>query len=77
MMKVVGVRALPDHRIWVRYADGVEGEVDLSSYVGKGVFSAWKDPSFFESVHVSSYGSIAWSDDIEALRRQHLPRPDG
>jgi Protein of unknown function (DUF2442) len=65
MMDIVGVRALPDYRIWVRYADGVEGEVDLSSYVGKGVFSAWNDPSFFNRVHLSAHGSIAWSDDIE------------
>jgi Protein of unknown function (DUF2442) len=65
MMKVVDVRARPDYRIWVRYEDGAEGEVDLSSYVGKGVFSARKDPAFFETVHVSPHGSIAWSDDIE------------
>lgn len=65
MMRVVEIRALPDYKIWVRYEDGVEGEIDLSSYVGKGVFSAWNDPSFFEGVHVSPHGSIAWSDDIE------------
>jgi hypothetical protein len=65
MLKVLEVRALPGHKIWVRYQDGVEGEVDLSQYVGKGVFSAWKDQAFFETVHVSPHGSIAWSDDVE------------
>ncbi len=64
MLKVQEVRALPDYRIQVRYQDGVEGEVDLSEYVGKGVFSAWEDPIFFEGVHISPHGSIAWSDDI-------------
>jgi hypothetical protein len=59
------VRALTGYRIWVRYPDGVEGEVDLSRYVGKGVFSAWTDRALFEAVHVSPHGSIAWSDDIE------------
>lgn len=65
MLKVSDVRALPGHRIWVRYQDGVEGEVDLSENAGKGVFSAWRDRTFFENVHISPYGSIAWSDDIE------------
>ena len=65
MLKVQEVRALPEYRIRVRYQDGVEGEVDLSQYVGKGVFSAWEDRTFFEGVHVSSHGSIAWNDDIE------------
>jgi hypothetical protein len=65
MMKVSGVQALPGYTIRVRYEDGVEGEVDLSQYVGKGVFAAWNDPKFFESVHISPHGSIAWSEDIE------------
>jgi len=65
MLKVREVRALPNYRIWVRYEDDVEGEVDLSAYVGKGIFSAWRDPAFFETVHISPHGSIAWNEDIE------------
>lgn len=49
----------------VRYEDGVEGEVDLSAHVGRGVFAAWNDAAFFETVYVSAHGSIAWSEDIE------------
>lgn len=62
--KVSGVRALPNHTIWVRYEDGIEGVVDLSSYSGRGVFTPWSDPSFFANVHVSPHGSIAWNEDI-------------
>lgn len=65
MMKASEVQALPGFKIRVQYEDGVEGEVDLSQYVGKGVFAAWDDLGFFESVHVSPHGSIAWSEDIE------------
>ena len=65
MLKVLDVRPLRGHRIRVRYEDGVEGEVDLSRYVGKGVFSVWRDDGVFESVRVSPHGSIAWSDEIE------------
>ncbi len=65
MMKASQVHALPGYKIRVRYENGVEGEVDLSQYVGKGVFAAWDDLEFFESVYISSHGSIAWSEDIE------------
>ena len=65
MMKVSEVRALPDYRIRVRYEDGVEGEVDLSSYVGRGVFAAWTNRAFFDKVHVAPHGSIAWDENIE------------
>ncbi|MGH9319801.1 MAG: DUF2442 domain-containing protein [Vicinamibacteria bacterium] len=65
MLKVLEVRALPGYKSRVRYEDGVEGEVDLSRLAGKGVFSAWTDRTFFEKVHVSPHGSIAWTDDVE------------
>jgi len=65
MLKVLEVRALPGHKIWVSYEDGVEWEVDLSRFAGKGVFSAWTDRAFFETVQVSPHGSIAWSDEVE------------
>lgn len=32
------VKALTTYRIWIRYADGFEGEVDLSHLAGRGVF---------------------------------------
>ncbi|MFN8485771.1 MAG: DUF2442 domain-containing protein [Anaerolineae bacterium] len=44
MTQLVEVRALDGYRLWLRYADGVEGVVDLSDHVGKGVFAAWEDP---------------------------------
>ena len=65
MLKVSEVQALPGYVLRVRYEDGVEGEVDLSAHVGRGVFAAWNDAAFFETVYVSAHGSIAWSEDIE------------
>ena len=59
------MRALEPYRIWLRYDDGVEGEVDLSDVAGQGVFAAWEDRSFFAGVHLGPAGSIAWSDRID------------
>lgn len=61
----VAVAPREGYRIWLRYADGVEGEVDLSDLAGKGVFTAWNDRRFFERVYISEWRSVAWNDAIE------------
>ena len=53
------------YRIWLRYSDGTEGEVDLSHLVGKGVFKVWDDATYFKRVHLTNYDAIAWDDDLE------------
>jgi hypothetical protein len=62
MLTPLEVRVLPHYRLWLRYADGVTGEIDLSHLVGKGVFALWNDPRQFEQVHISPHGSIAWTE---------------
>ena len=64
-VRPVEVRALEPYRIWLRYDDGVEGELDLSYLAGDGVFAAWEDHSFFAGVHLGPAGSIAWSERID------------
>ncbi|HST22906.1 MAG TPA: DUF2442 domain-containing protein [Blastocatellia bacterium] len=65
MIKPVAVKALPNYRVYVKFSDGVEGEVDLSELVGQGVFEAWKDERAFEKVHIGSGRQIQWNDEIE------------
>ncbi len=61
----VAVEPRDGYRIWLRYADGVEGEVNLSHFVGKGVFAAWRDPDFFAGVRIVPGDGIAWSEEID------------
>ncbi|MXV97921.1 MAG: DUF2442 domain-containing protein [Acidimicrobiaceae bacterium] len=61
----VEVRALEPYRIWLRYDDGVEGEVDLSDLAGDGVFVAWLDHSFFSTMRLGSCDSIVWGEDLD------------
>ena len=57
----VAVEARDGYRIWVRYEDGVEGELDLSHLAGKGVFKAWDDRAYFEGVHINEEGGcVSW-----------------
>ena len=61
----VAVKPLSDYRIWIRYSDGAEGEVDFYHLAGKGVFKFWDDYRNFQCVYISNAGAIAWSADIE------------
>lgn len=65
MFKLVEVKALSDYRLWVRFDDGVEGEVDLSNLAGQGVFAIWDDYKVFKRVHIDSSGAPSWNDDID------------
>ena len=65
MFRVVDVNPLPEFRLRLRYSDGVEGVVDLSHLVGKGVFRIWDRPSAFEDVSIGSGGEIRWGDDVD------------
>ncbi len=40
--KTSSCKPKPNYVLWLRFDDGLEGEVDLSDLVGKGVFKAWK-----------------------------------
>ena len=61
----VEVKALQNFRIWLRYDDGTEGEVDPSDIAGRGVFKAWNEPAFFNAVRLGSHGAIEWGTDID------------
>ena len=53
------------YRLWLRYSDGAEGEVDLSALAGKGVFRIWDEPGVFDRAYITPYGAVAWSEDVE------------
>jgi hypothetical protein len=65
MFEPLEVKALSDYRIWIRYADGAQGEVDLSHLAGQGVFKLWEDESRWENVGIAEDGAIRWSEDVE------------
>ena len=64
-MKLVEVTALPKFRLHLRYESGESGQVDLTPMVGRGVFSAWNKPGFFEQVQLSPEGAPHWSGEID------------
>jgi len=65
MARPLDVKALPNFRIRLTYDDGITGEVDLSDLAGLGVFKAWDDIAFFNSVRLGSNGAIEWGTDLD------------
>lgn len=66
MKKITSVEALPNHKLRLRYDDGVEGVVDLSNDVGKGVFKAWEDPKHWASVQIEEGSrAVVWPGEID------------
>ncbi len=66
MHKIIDAKPLEGYRVWVRFADGAQGEVDLSDLVGKGVFAAWADPQEFAKVFIDPEShTLAWPGGID------------
>jgi hypothetical protein len=61
----VAVEAREGYKLWVRFDDGVEGEVDLSLRAGRGVFKVWDEPGVFESVCITPNRAIRWTEEAE------------
>jgi hypothetical protein len=65
MKKAIEVRPSADYRVWIRFDDGVQGEIDLSDLAGRGVFQSWSDRKVFEGVHVDESGAVSWPGEID------------
>lgn len=61
------MRVLPDYRLFVRFADGMEGEYDLTSFLFEGdagVFEHLRDPAEFAKAYVSD-GAVTWPGELD------------
>jgi hypothetical protein len=66
MERVAAVQPRPNFRVWLRFTDGAEGEVDLSHLAGRGVFAALNEPGFFATVAVDPLTrTICWPGGID------------
>ena len=64
--KIIACKPRPNYHVWIRFDDGLEGEVDLSDLVGKGIFKAWDSIEFFNKVRVDPKAdTLIWGEDID------------
>jgi hypothetical protein len=64
---VVDVRPVGGYRLWLRFDDGLEGEVDLEPViVFKGVFAPLRDRAHFARVKVNrELGTVVWPNGAD------------
>lgn len=65
MKRIVEAESRTGYRVWLRYDDGTEGEVDLGDLAGRGVFAVWQDRRVFETVHVDESGALVWEGGLD------------
>ena len=65
MKKIVEVKVMKKYQLKLKFADGVEGTVDLSNLVGKGVFSFWDNYDSFKKVKIGSAGELVWDNHVD------------
>lgn len=66
MYRVVEVKPLRPYTIWLRFSDGVCGNLDLSDLVGQGVFAAWREPEVFTAVSIDPEAhTLRWPGGID------------
>lgn len=64
---VVEVRPLERYRVFLRFDDGVQGDIDLEPLLSPfdGVFEPLGDPDRFREVFVDDGGTIAWPNGAD------------
>ena len=66
ILHVVDVKYVRDYIIWVRFNDGIDGEVDLSAELEGEVFGPLKDQKLFRTVKVDSLlGTVIWDNGAD------------
>jgi len=63
---VLDVKALPAYKIFVKFADGTEGRVDMLAFLERdcGVFKVLRDVERFNAVFVG-HGAVAWPGELD------------
>ena len=52
-------------RVWVKFDDGEEGEIDYSDIPRDKVFAVWNDREFFERVRISEFRCLEWPGGLD------------
>ena len=61
---VVEVKTVDDLGLFVRFADGLAGEIRFAPSHLTGVFAALQDPAIFKQVYLD-HGAVAWPGQID------------
>jgi hypothetical protein len=70
--RIVAVRADEDYRLYVTFADGTAGDVQLRDFIQSPsvdgtLFESLRDPGFFQDVRLE-LGAVTWANGADLAR---------
>lgn len=66
MIRVIEARYVRDYVLWLRFSDGVEGEVDLADDLDGPVFEPLRQPAVFRSFQLHpDLHTVAWPNGAD------------
>ena len=66
MLNVIEAKYVAGHSVWLKFNDGVAGEVDLAAELEGEVFEPLRDESVFSTVRLHpEFGTIAWPNGAD------------
>lgn len=66
MLNVIEAKYVSGHTVWLRFNDGVAGEVDLTGELTGEVFEPLKDEAVFREVTLNEdFGTITWPNGAD------------
>ncbi|MGE4530691.1 MAG: DUF2442 domain-containing protein [Acidithiobacillus sp.] len=66
MLHITEVKALPGHRLHIRFNNGQEGDVDLSRELIGPIFDALRDDALFSRVKVHNlFHTVTWPNGAD------------
>lgn len=61
--RILAARHLGAHRVWLRFSDGAEGEIDLENDLWGEVFEPLRDPAYFAKFSVDD--TLTWPNGAD------------
>lgn len=64
--RVIDARHAGDYRVWLRFADGLSGEIDLATELWGSVFEPLKDKAEFAKLRADpEFDTIVWPNGAD------------
>jgi len=61
---VIDVKIIGTNRLWVRFIDGLEGQVQFLPTAFRGVFTKLSQPEEFNKVYIDNY-FVTWPGELD------------
>ena len=65
MEKVIEIKPLENHKIWVKFSDNKDALIDLRPFINEGISARLLDKSYFEKVNIDELGGISWENGFD------------